>query len=665
MPDFDFSGYVTKNDLKCSDGRVIRRDAFKDCDGAVVPLVWQHQHDDPMNVLGHVMLENREDGVYGYCSLNDTEPGIHAKTLIKHGDINSMSIYANRLVQKGSDVLHGIIREVSLVLAGANPGAHIDNLAFEHSDGSMDTIEDEALIYSDMPLNTRGGDYKLSHADDEDEDEEDEEETEEEEEDDEDEEEEKEEDEVKHADSESDGETVQDVFDSLNEEQREVFYFLVSQAAEGGDMAQSDFDEDEDVLEHADENQNGSGKTVKEVFDTFNEKQKNLLYYVIGEITNGEAMEQSDFDEGEDTVMKHNVFDGYETEENVLSHDDMKAIFDDAKRIGSLKEAVLQHGITEIETLFPEAHALNNAPELIARHPSEWVAETWNAVKKSPFSRLKSLFADVTADEARARGYIKGKKKIEEVLTLLKRVTQPQTVYKLQKLDRDDIIDITDFDVVAWIRAEMRMMLDEEISRAILIGDGRLGSNESKINEDYIRPIFGDNNLYTIYHEVEMPEDPNDTANVMIDAALKARKQYMGSGNPWMFASTDVINDMLLSKDKIGRRLYNSTTELATALRVAKIVEVPLFEGKNVQRNIPATTWGEDQAKALDIELKALIVNPADYTIGADKGGAVAMFDDFDIDYNKYSYLIETRCSGSLMKPYSAIALYEDITIGG
>ena len=660
MPDYDFSGYATKNDLRCADGLTIRRDAFKDNDGAVVPLVWQHRHDDPMNVLGHAILENREDGVYAYCSLNDTEPGNHAKTLIKHGDVNSMSIYANRLVKKGNDVVHGVIREVSLVLAGANPGALIDNLCVTHADGSEVIIDDEADMYFDSPLNTRGGNFELKHEDDEDDEEEieDEEELDEEEDENDDE-------EVSHADDSE--ETVQDVFDTLNEKQKQIVNFLITQAVDGDSVEQSA------ILHADDENQNGSEETVRDVWDTLNEKQKNVVYYLISQAvdqadedgeTEDEEIEQSDFDEGEETIMKHNIFDGsVEANENVLSHDDMKAIFDDAKRIGSLKEACLQHGITEIETLFPEAHALNNAPELIARHPSEWVAQTWNAVRKSPFSRLKSLFADVTADEARARGYIKGKKKIEEVLTLLRRVTQPQTIYKLQKLDRDDIIDITDFDVVAWLKAEMRMMLDEELSRAILVGDGRLGSDESKIKEDYIRPIFGDNNLYTIYQEVEMPSDPNDTANVIIDAGLKARKMYMGSGNPWMFASTDIINDMLLSKDKIGRRLYNTLDELANALRVSKIVEVPLFEG--VKRNIPATTWGEDQSKALDIELKALIVNPADYTIGADRGGAVTMFDDFDIDYNKYSYLIETRCSGSLMKPYSAIALYEDVTIGG
>lgn len=576
---YDFSGYATKNDLRCSDGRIIRRDAFKVNDGTRVPLVWSHQHDDPFAVIGHADLENREDGVYAYGSFNDSEAGRHAKTLIQHGDICAMSIFANQLSQRGSDVIHGVIREVSLVLAGANPGAFIENNSITHSDGMEEILEDQATIYSDQPIS-------LSHSDED------------------------EEEEIEEVE-----ETEED-----DEEEEEV----------------------SDHISHAD----GEDKTVQDVIDSMTEEQKNVLYYLVGEAANGDFEDEvAQSDDLEDNSMRHSIFDT-DTEETTLSHDELTAIFDDAKRMGSAKEAFLAHGIEDIDILFPEAKAVSPTPDMITR-PMEWVSKVWNATKKSPFSRIKSIAADLTEDDARAKGYIKGKEKVEEQFGLLKRVTTPQTVYKKQALDRDDIIDITDIDVVAWLKAEMRMMLDEELARAILVGDGRTNSSPDKIKPDNIRPIYGDADMYTIYYEVNVPEDADetDTSNALLDAALRSRKDYRGSGSPVFYASVDVINDMLLAKDKIGRRLYSTVTELADAMRVTEIVEVPVFEG---------VTRSKDDS---NMELLGLIVNLGDYTVGADRQGAVSLFDDFDIDYNKEKYLIETRCSGTLTHPYSAIAL--------
>lgn len=569
---FDFCGYATKNNLKCADGRTIRQDAFKENDGTKVPLVWQHLHDDPSNILGHAILENREDGVYAYCSFNETEQAAHAKTLVKHGDIESMSIFANRLKQKGADVVHGVIREVSLVIAGANPGARIENVSLEHSDGQFETIDEEACIYSGETLDFEDS---VSHADDE----------------------KKEEDEKKSEEE----ETIQDVVDSMTEKQKNVMYYLI-------DMASDETDD----------------KEKKE------EKK--------------EEMAQSDLDKGE-KFMKHNLFEGKETEtDETLKHDIMSAI-EDGKQNGSLKAAFISHGIENIDVLMPEAHLIGENPALISR-PMDWVQKVWNGVKKSPFARTKSVAANVTADEARAKGYVKGKQKVEEVVKMLKRSTDPQTVYKLQKMDRDDVIDITDIDIVAWLKTEMRMMLDEEVVRAILVGDGRDASDDDKISEEHIRPIYQDSDVYTIHWTVDLSaEDPTDRSNDLVDSAIRARKNYMGSGNPTMFASVDVINDMLLARDKMGRRLYNTMQELASALRVNEIVEVPVLEG----------------VKRGNKELLALIVNLSDYTLGADKGGEINFFDDFDINFNKYEYLIETRCSGALNKPYSAIALEKDV----
>ena len=578
MEKYDFSGWATKNDIRCSDGRTIRHNAFAENDGQTVPLVWQHQHNDPMNVLGHALLENRDEGVYAYGKFNDTEAGQHAKSLVEHGDVVSLSIYANQLKQKGGDVLHGKIREVSLVLAGANPGAFIDFPILEHGEES----ETEAVIYNDSES------LELEHADKE---KEPVEETKAEPE-------ETKEEEPKMAEKEK---TVKDVFDEFTEEQKNVVYFMIGQALEEAGVNTED-EEDEDV-EHYD-------------------------------------------DEGE-TFMKHNVFDNETKNETVLSHDAMDTIIKDAKKQGSMKESFLAHaedyGIDGIEWLFPEDHDLNNTPEWIKRDTG-WVSVVMNGVTHTPFSRVRSRFANITEDEARAKGYMKTNFKKEQVFSLLKRSTTPQTIYKKQKLDRDDVIDITDFDVVAWIKGEMRMMLDEEIARAILIGDGRLPSDDDKIFEDHIRPIVNDADLFTIKAPVITAANADDAtkAKAFIRAAIKARKGYKGSGNPTLFTTEDMLTEMLLLEDQVGRPLYESEAQLATKLRVSKIVTVEVMENFMVQGVDP---------------LMGIIVNLKDYTVGADKGGAVNMFEDFDIDYNQQKYLIETRCSGALTVPYSAIIL--------
>ena len=568
MERFDFSGWATRNNLKCSDGRTIRKDAFKDNNGQKVPLVWNHQHNEPFNVLGHALLENREEGVYAYCAFNDTEAGQNAKRLVEHGDVSALSIYANQLKQHGGDVIHGSIREVSLVLAGANPGAFIDSIIC-HGEES----EEEAIIYT-------GEDISLSHAD--------------------------------------------------NEEMKEEKPM-----------------EDTKKVEN-----NSSNKTVKDVFDTLTEEQKTVVYALIGQALE-DAGKTDENDDEEDNNMKHNVFDQDEMMQgNVLSHSDMEEIFSDAKRTGSLKESFLAHaegtyGIDAIDTLFPEPKSMNTPPEFIKRD-TNWVAGVINGVHHPPFSRIKSMFANITEDEARAKGYIKGKLKKEEVFTLLKRTTTPTTIYKKQKLDRDDIIDITDFDVVAWIKSEMRMMLDEEIARAILVGDGRLTSDDDHINETNIRPIWKDDDLYTIKTKITVSASAtdDDKAKAVIKAAVKSRKDYKGSGNPVLYTTEDFLTNCLLLEDTQGYRLYKSEQDVATAMRVSRIVTVPVME--NLSR-----TDSESKTR----NLVGIIVNLNDYNVGADKGGAVNMFDDFDIDYNQQKYLMETRCSGALIKPYSAIAL--------
>ena len=559
---YDFSGWATKNNLKCSDGRTILKDAFKENDGQKVPLVWNHQHDDPDNVLGHALLENRDEGVYAYCAFNDTESGQQAKKLVEHGDVVSLSIYANKLKQQGGNVIHGAIREVSLVLAGANPGAFIDVVMSHGEDSEGDGI---ISMMEDISL--------------------------------------------------SDGEIEEDTVSHAEEKK-----------------------EDEKMAE------NSKDMTIKEIIDTMTEDQKNAMYYLIGKAIEGD----DENDKGGDENMKHNVFDNdTENKDDVLSHSDMEAIFSDAKRYGSLKDSVLAHGIDQIDYLFPEAESLNRTPEFIKRDTG-WVSKVMSGVHHTPFSRIKSMFADITEDDARAKGYIKGKLKKEEVFSLLKRTTTPTTIYKKQKLDRDDVIDITDFDVVAWLKSEMRMMLDEELARAFLVGDGRLSSSDDKINEQNIRPIWKDDDLYTIKSSIEVAADAtsDQKAKAFIRAIIKARKNYKGSGEPTLYTTEDMLTDCLLMEDNNGRIIYDSTAKLANMLRVKEIVTVPVMEG---------LTRTADEGKTM--ALMGIVVNLADYNVGADKGGAVNMFDDFDIDYNAQKYLIETRCSGALIKPFSAIAV--------
>ena len=556
---YDFSGWATKNNLKCSDGRTILRDAFKHNDGQTVPLVWNHQHNDPLNVLGHALLENRESGVYAYCKFNETEAGKNAKMLVEHGDVTALSIYANQLRQKGGNVEHGVIREVSLVLAGANPGAFIDSI-LRHGEAS----DEEGVIYT-------GENIELAHA------------------------EEKKEEEKEVADNKE--RTVQDVVDSMTEEQRNVMYALIGQALEGADV------------KHSDEN-------------------------------------------GGDDEMKHNVFESENVQgaNDTLTHAEMEVILRDAKRYGSLKESCLQHGIEHIDEpgyLFPEFKNLNREPEFVGRDMG-WVGKVMSGVHRTPFSRIKSLQADIREEDARALGYMKGDLKKEEVFTLLKRTTDPQTVYKKQKLHRDDVLDITDFDVVAFVKKEMRMMLEEEIARAILVGDGRLPDDDYKIMESHIRSIANEEELYAIHHDVVV-EDKTDAeakAKALIRESLRARKDYKGSGEPTLFTSESVLTEMLLLEDANGRVIYDSVAKLATAMRVKEIVTVPVMEGA---QNL-------DKSK----NVLGIIVNLRDYNVGADKGGQVSMFEDFDIDYNAQKYLIETRCSGALIKPFSAIVLEED-----
>ena len=577
MSKYDFSGWATKNNLRCSDGRTIMKDAFKHNDGQTVPLVWNHQHNDPLNILGHALLENREEGVYAYCQFNDTEAGRNAKMLVEHGDVTALSIYANKLKQKGGNVEHGVIREVSLVLAGANPGAFIDSI-IRHGESS----DEEGVIYT-------GENLELYHA-----------------------------------------EENQNENEGKKEEVKEV--------------------------------DNKKEKTVQEVFDTLNEEQKNVVYALIGQALEDKEVEHSNINENEEeNVMKHNVFENDNNNNNdILTHAEMETILRDAKRIGSLREAVLQHndgddiydtyGIKPnadgegISMLFPEYRNMNNVPEFIKRDTG-WVAQVMGAVHHTPFSRIKSMFADIREDEARALGYMKGDLKKEEVFSLLKRTTDPQTIYKKQKLHRDDVIDITSFDVVAWIKAEMRMMLEEEIARAILIGDGRLADDDNKIQQQHIRSIANEDPLFAIHKDLQVAEG-EERAKGFIKTVIRARKDYKGSGEPTLFLAEDMLVEMLLLEDKNGRLIYESEAGLARALRVKNIVTVPVMEGaKNLAKNK---------------NILGIVVNLKDYNVGADKGGAVAMFEDFDIDYNAQKYLIETRCSGALVKPFSAIIIEEN-----
>lgn len=588
MKTFDFGGWATRNDLKCADGRTIRKDAFKDQDGQIVPLVYMHDHNDIEDVLGHALLENRDEGVYAYCSFNETDRAKAAREQVRHGDIRNLSIYANHLKQKAGEVLHGTIREVSLVLAGANPGAVIDfPEALAHSD---EEVETEAYIWT-------GEDLVLSHADEE-------------------------------------------------------------------EKKPQEAEKEEPKMENEEKKPAGE-KTVKDVFDSLSEEQKNVVYYMIGQALE-DAKGGSGNKEGDgEEAMKHNVFD-QDTPQNTLSHADMMQIFSDAKRIGSLREAVKQHqengvlahgngvynddgteqtyGIANIDYLFPDYRNIDNQPPFIKRN-AEWVSTVMGGVHHTPFSRVKSMFANITMDEARAKGYVKGNRKVEEVFNLLKRTTDPQTVYKKQKIDRDDTIDITDFDVVAYLKSEMRAMLDEECARAILIGDGRDALSDDKIFESHIRPIATDDELYAIKVGVTAGSDDAETAKNAIRAMIKNRKYYKGSGNLTFFTTDDWLSEMLLLEDGFGHSLYKTEAELATKLRVNRIVTVPVLEGYQVDSK----------------PLIGIAVDLKDYNVGADKGGAVQMFDDFDIDFNQMKYLIETRFSGALIRPYAAMI----VAVGG
>ena len=597
---FDFSGYATKNGLKCTDGRVILKDAFAHQDGITVPLVWQHMHNEPGNVLGHAILENRSDGVYCYGKFNDTEAGQQAKELVVHGDITSLSIYANQLKEQAKKVMHGAIREVSLVLSGANPGAVIDNISFAHSDGTLIDDETEAIIYTGLTL---------AHAD---------------------------------AESDDDEKTVADVFETLNDEQKTVVYAMIAQALDS-----------EGEAEHSDD-QNGSmahsekgDKTVKEIFDTLSEEQKQVVYYLIGAALEDAGEEAKHSSTEGEYNMKNNIFDQstQAASANVLTHDQMSEIVMDAKKFGSLKESFIAHaadyGFDPIDVLFPDAKDVSSELATIKRETT-WVDDVLSSTNHTPFARIRTRIADLTAEEARAKGYVTGSLKKEEVITLMKRSTTPTTIYKKQKLDRDDIIDITDFDVVVWMKKEMRLMLNEEIARAILISDGRSVASEDKINELNVRPIAMDDPAVFI-HRVQV--DFDETTENIIDEIIRARKNYKGSGVPGLYIGTDLLTEMLLLKDQFGHRLYKTTQELASVLRVSKTVEVePMNEAVRVA--------GDNSYSIL-----AIVVNLKDYTVGADKGGQVAMFDDFDIDYNQQKYLIETRISGALTQPKSAIVI--------
>lgn len=545
---YDFAGWATKANMRCSDGLTIMDNAFADNDGETVPLVWNHEHSDANNVLGHAMLQNRNGGVYAYCTFNKTPNGQNAKEMVKNGDITQLSIYANKLKKRNNCVMHGDIKEVSLVLAGANPGAHIEDVICHG-----DIMEDQGVIFTGEDFEEYEGDINLQHAD----------------------------------ENQNEEETIAEVYNSLTPKQKKVVEFMIGSALE-------------------DNNMKGEGENN----------------------------------------MKQNAFSNKNNqEEEVLSHSEMTAILDDARRSGSLRESVLAHGITNIDLLFPDYQNVDNKPTWITRDMG-WVDRVMKSVHHTPFSRIKSMAADLTEDDARARGYIKGNLKKEQVFSLLKRTTDPQTIYKKQKIDRDDAVDITDFDVVAWIKEEMRFMLNEEIARAILIGDGRLASSDDKIKEDHIRPIVNDAALYTIQKSYDV-KDLTDSTRIkeFMRSAVKARKDYKGSGSPTLYTTEDMLTDMLLLEDNQGRLLFDSVEKIKAYLRVSDIVTVPPMENYSYE---------VDHKKC---KLDGIIVNLNDYNVGADKGGAVSMFDDFDIDYNRQKYLIETRCSGALTKPYSAIAI--------
>lgn len=685
---WDFSGWATKANIRCSDGRTILPNAFSGCDGMTVPLVWNHQHNDPSEVLGHALLENRGNGVYAYCSFNDNAKGREAKELVKHGDIKALSIYANNLVQSSKvppcDVVHGTIREVSLVLAGANIGAFIDNVM---AHGDVDETEAE-IFHGDYD-----DDFILYHADEDEEDDEDDKDM-------------------------SSGKSAKEILDDLSSEQKAAVGVLLDQV-----MSHSDTDEDDDEEEYEDDTNEESedDEDVEDYEDDEDEDEDDEAKHsedlelvadaiihaaitgeepddyvadiiehmdydqqmMIGDILNEtaqHALEDDEdeyfahsFNEDEDNEMKYNVFEDYDNYAPTITHADEEAVFELAKKVGSLKHAVemscqeggvlchaitdhdgnsITYGVANIDYLFPDAKSLNNPPELINK-PEEWVDKVINGTHHTPFSRVKSLFADLSGEDARARGYVKGKRKVEEVIETLKRETFPQTIYKKQKLDRDDIIDITDFDVVAWLKAEMQLMLKAEIARAILIGDGRQ-SGDDKIKEANVRPIYNDDDLFTVKVPVDVAANATDAvkASAIIDAVILSRKDYKGSGNPTFFINESYLGQMLILKDGMGRRIYETEASLAAALRVKELVPVDVMENQQI-----AIPTGQGTATA-NKALVGIIVNLQDYNVGADKGGQTSFFDDFDIDYNQFKYLYETRMSGALIKPYSAMSIY-------
>lgn len=626
----DCSGWATKANMRCSDGRTILKNAFEECDGAIVPVVWNHEHDDPNAVLGHALLENRADGVYAYITFNNTDSGRNAKMLVQHKDVDRLSIYANKLVQRGGDVIHGIIREVSLVLAGANPGAVIDTV-LAHGDDS----EVEGYIRSGEIIEV--GDT-LTHSDDNSQTE-------------------KKKGESKMAESNKkpDDKTIKDIFESMTDEQKKAVQVLIGMALEEA-HGESENENDKSV-QHSDKPESTEdstdGETIQDVLDSMTDTQRKVVNALVGMALEeaGEDDDEAgdDENEGGDKTMKHSLFD-QETntqDQDVLSHAEQMDILKEAKRTNrSLADTVLAHGITNIDYMFPDAQKVENVPGFIKREDL-WVTDVMNSVHKTPFSRVKSVFADITEDDARAKGYIKGNQKKDEVFKMLKRVTTPVTVYKHQSLDRDDMVDITDFDVVAWLKSEMKTMLNEELARAILVGDGRTQSSADKINEQNIRPIWTDDDVYTVKTAVAITKatTEEEKARSFIKACIKSRKNYKGSGNPVMYMSEDMLTNCLLLEDTNKRVIYDTVEKLATALRVSKIVPVPVME--DLSRVVGADTH----------ILGGIYVNLVDYNVGTDKGGAVNMFDDFDIDYNKQKYLIETRCSGALIKPYSAVAV--------
>lgn len=591
--DYDFGGWATRNNIQCSDGRTIMKDAFKQNDGQKVPLVWNHQHNDPSEVLGHALLENREDGVYAYCKFNNTESGQTAKSLVMNGDVDKLSIYANKLKSQMNNVIHGCIREVSLVLAGANPGAYIDSVIV-HGEGAE--AEEEVIIYNDGEI-------------------------------------------------------------SLSEDETDIS----EETPEDGEIEHSDDanKEKEDSTKMGEDEK--KEKTVQDIIDTMNDEQKEAMYAIVGQAledqANGEGEEANEEDGGEED-MKHNVFDNDNNDE-VLQHSEIIAeAMADGKKYGSLRESFIQHAainnIQNLDKLFPEATELYKEPYMIEKDNS-WVAKVMNSVKHTPFSRVKTTFGRMNEETARAKGYIKGNKKANIALSVLNRVTTPTTVYIKNEIDRDDVIDITDFDVVAWQKREMRKQLDKELALAMLLGDGRDVSDQNKINEQNIRPVISDDAMYTIKYTVTKGKDYTQEGNSYSDndsrtkgiirAAIRSRKDYKGSGTPTFFTTEDVLTDMLLIEDQNGRRIYNSINDLATALRCKEIVTIPEMEAEAYK------------------DIYGVIVNMADYTAGADKGGSVNMFDDFDIDYNQMKYLIETRMSGALTVPYSAIVLKKEASV--